>query len=117
MLTFAFMETMRQQKVARLLMKELGDIFQREGVSLTHALVTITKVRLTRDLGIARVYLSIFGAKDKLGELEHIRSKTREIRFLLGKKVGSLMRLIPDLEFYEDDSLDYIENIDKLLQH
>jgi ribosome-binding factor A len=47
--------------------------------------------------------------------LEGIRSKTREIRYLLGRQVGSLMRLVPDLEFYEDDSLDYIDNIDKLL--
>jgi len=109
------METMRQQKVARLIMKELGEIFQREGPALSRAMVTITKVRLTRDLGLARVYLSIFGAGDKVLALEGIRSKTREIRYLLGRQVGSLMRLVPDLEFYEDDSLDYIDNIDKLL--
>lgn len=109
------MESQRQEKVNRLIQRDLGAIFLKEGPSLSKAMVTVTKVKITPDLALARVYLSLFGISDKEDELEKIRSRTREIRFKLGQKVRKQLRVIPELEFFEDDSLDYIERIEDLL--
>ena len=109
------METTRQQKVNRLIQRELGSIFQQEGPAISRAMVTVTGVKITPDLSLARVHLSIFGLPDKAAELEHIRKHTREIRHILAQRVRQQLRVIPDLEFHQDDSLDYIENIDRLL--
>jgi ribosome-binding factor A len=109
------METTRQQKVNRLLQRELGSIFQQEGPVLSRAMVTVTRVKITPDLGLARVHLSIFGVADKHAELDHIRAHSRDIRHKLAQRVRQQLRMIPELEFHEDDSLDYIENIDRLL--
>ncbi len=78
-------------------------------------MITVTKVNITKDLSIARVYLSLFATKDKAALLESIVQRTPEIRFTLGRAVKDQLRQIPSLEFYEDDSLDYIENIEQLL--
>jgi ribosome-binding factor A len=110
------MESTRQNKVSRLLQKDLGDIFQKEGQNLfRNTMITVTKVNVTRDLSVAKVYLSLFSPSDKKQLLENIKRHTREIRFKLGKRIGKQVRLIPELQFYMDDSLDYIENIEKLL--
>lgn len=111
------MESVRQQRVSKQILKEIGELFQREGVSITgsHALVTVTGVRVTKDLQLARIHLSVFGTQDKQTVIKHIRDKGTEIRFQLGKAMRHQLRVIPALEFYEDDSLDYIENIDRLL--
>lgn len=99
-----------------MIQKDMGEILQMDmrGV-FGPAMVTITKVYMTRDLSIARVYLSIFGVKDKKEVLEKVRQHARELRFYLGNRVKKQLRGVPELEFYEDDSLDYIENIDHLL--
>lgn len=110
------MESTRQLKISRLLQKDLGEIFQRESRNLTQgALVTVTKVYVTPDLAIAKVYLSLFATEDKNGLLKHIQKHGKEIRFNLGKRIGKQIRVVPELVFYLDDSLDYIENIEKLL--
>lgn len=113
------MDSVRQQKVAKQILKELGDLLQREGAGIwgSHALVTVTRVNITRDLQIARVYLSIFGAADKDALLQKVKEKGHDIRYLLGKSMRHQLRIIPMLEFFVDDSLDYIENIDRLLKH
>jgi ribosome-binding factor A len=112
------METTRQNKISRLLQKDLSDIFQREGRYLYGgALVTITKVHVTSDLSIARVYLSLFATKDKNELLNLIKTHTKELRFKLGQRIGRQVRVIPDLQFFIDDSLDYIEKIEKLLDN
>lgn len=104
--------------MSKLLVKELGTIIQKHlGDALNGALVTVTKVTVTPDLSIARVYLSIFGPKD--GQLflkDVIRPQTKEIRFLLGQNIRHQVRIIPTLDFFLDDSLDYIERIDELLK-
>ena len=111
------MESKRQQKISRLLQRDLGDIFQREAGFFTgHVMVTVTKVHVTRDLSISRIYLSIFGTEDKKGVMEKIRLHKNEIKYKLGNRVRNQLRSVPDLEFYEDDSLDYIENIENLLK-
>jgi len=112
------MDSVRQQRVSKQIQKELGELFQREGSSLWggHALVTVTGVRITRDLQLARVHLSVFGTGEKRELVERIKEKGNEIRFQLGRAMRHQLRTIPVLEFYEDDSLDYIDNIDRLLR-
>ncbi|VAW19186.1 Ribosome-binding factor A [hydrothermal vent metagenome] len=106
----------RQNKVSRLIQKELADYFQKESRNLFHGkLISVTTVRVTKDLGIARAYLSIFPADGAEEVLDEIRLLTKQIRGSLGRKIGKQVRIIPALEFYIDDSLDYIDNIDKLL--
>ena len=111
------MESTRQLKISRLVQKDLGMIFQRQSHSLFGgAMITVTKVHITRDLAIAKIYLSLFATKDKTALLETIRLHTREIRGELGSRVHHQLRIIPELHFFLDDSLDYIDNIEHLLK-
>jgi len=111
------MESKRQQRISRLLQKDLGEIFQHEAGNLSGgAMITVTKVHVTRDLAITRVYLSLFGTNDKQALLEKIRDRKNEIKYKLGNRIRNQLRAVPDLEFYEDDSLDYIDNIESLLK-
>jgi len=111
------MESTRQQRIARLIQKEIADIFLRESRQLFgHSMITVTKTYVTRDLAIARVYLSIYGNQDPSAIIAMVRNHTREIRTLLANRVRLQIRVIPALEFYQDDSLDYIENIERLLK-
>jgi ribosome-binding factor A len=110
------METTRQQKMARLLQKELGELLEKEmRGTFQSALITVTKVNVSKDLSIARFYLSIFAVKDKKATMADIRAHTSEFRYRLGNRIRKQVRIIPQLEFFEDDSLDYIENLEKLL--
>jgi ribosome-binding factor A len=111
------MESTRQKKVSRLIQKELADIFLRKGNELAHGkLVSITRVRVSPDLSFGKVYISIFPAENQDDVIHSIQEHTSRIRFELGKKVRSQLRIVPDLAFHVDDSLDYIDNIDKLLK-
>ena len=111
------MESTRQQKISKLLMKDLGELFRMEIPSLisSKAMITVTKVSVTKDLSIARVYLSIFATDEKQELLKVIRKSAKAIRTLLGKKIRHQVRAIPELVFEIDDSLDYIDRIDELL--
>ena len=102
------MDGKRLEKVNKLIQKELGDIFQKE-------LKPAVPVRVTSDLGYANVYLSVFGVDDKKKVVEEVNQNARAIRGLLGNRIRHQMRVVPELRFFEDDSLDYIENIDNLL--
>ena len=111
------MNTTRQNKVSRLLQKELGMMFQREsGNVFLGQMITVTTVRITPDLAIAKIYVSIFPAKNKNDILELIREKTSFIRGEVGRKIKSQLRIIPELQFFVDDSLDYVEKIEALLK-
>jgi ribosome-binding factor A len=111
------MDTTRQQKIGRMLQKELSEIFLTEARAIGHGtLMTVTNVRITPDLSIARVYLSIFPGNKSETILERTKENAKSIRFQLGTRVRSQLRIIPELVFYMDDSLDYIENIDHLLK-
>lgn len=90
--------------------RELSDLVQ-------GCIITVTKVNVTPDLTLARVYLSIFGIQDKKARVDAFNHRSREIRGLLGSKLRHQLRIIPDLQFHEDDSLDYIERIDNLLKN
>jgi ribosome-binding factor A len=111
------MEGTRLIKVGRLLQKDLGDIFQKEGTMLYKGgMITVTSVRVSPDLGLAKVYISIFPANKKADVLLVVKQHTKTIRHELAQRVKNQLRVIPELAFFLDDSLDYIENIDKLLK-
>lgn len=110
------METNRQKKINKLLQKDLGEIFQRESPNLfQRAMITVTQVKVTADLSIAKVYVSIFGS-DAQKIITLIKSHGSEIRKQLGMRVKNQLRHVPELQFFVDDSLDYIENIENLLK-
>ncbi|MDR2410972.1 MAG: 30S ribosome-binding factor RbfA [Bacteroidales bacterium] len=111
------MNTTRQQKVARLLQKEVANILQIDGKNIYgSALVTVTEVSVSRDFSFARIYVSIFTVGDKSDVLRTIESNKREIRYKLGKQIKNQLRIVPELVFEIDDTLDYIENINNLLK-
>ncbi|MGL5260787.1 MAG: 30S ribosome-binding factor RbfA [Bacteroides sp.] len=110
------METTRQQKIARLIQKELSEMFQLQTQATQGVLISISGVTVTPDLSIARAYLSIFPSNQKEELITNIRANTKAIRYDLGKRVRHQLRIIPDLEFFIDDSLDYAERIDELLK-
>ncbi|MGC9344735.1 MAG: 30S ribosome-binding factor RbfA [Bacteroidales bacterium] len=111
------MESTRQKKVSRLLQKELGTIFQRKTNELGGKMITVTTVRISPDLSVAKVYLSIFPKdKEKDKTLSEVRYHASQIRHELGTKVRNQLRIVPELNFFEDDSLDYIENIENLIK-
>ena len=110
------METSRQQKIWRMLQKELGEIFLLYARKLQGTLITVSSVRVSPDLGIARTYLSIFPSEKANAVIEQVNADTKAIRFDLGKRVRHQLRIVPELYFHVDDSLDYLENIDNLLK-
>lgn len=111
------MDSTRQLKVSRLIQKELGEIFQRETRLLFgNALITVTQVRVSPDLGVAKVYVSLFNVPDTKELLKLIQVHTKEIRMKLSERIGKQVRIIPNLVFFHDDSLDYAMRIDELLK-
>jgi len=117
LLNFLNMESTRQQKVNRLIQKEIGNLLQRESHQLCNGkMVTVTSVRMTPDLGLARVNISIFPSNANKETLEVIKSQSKHIRNELGRSVRNQLRIVPELDFFIDDSLDYIEKIDLLLK-
>ena len=109
------MEGTRLQKIERLLQKELSDIFQKQTQAMHGVLVSVSVVRVSPDLSVARAYLSIFPSAKGEELLKAIRANTKAIRYDLGQRVRLQLRKIPELSFFIDDSLDYIEHIDPLL--
>ncbi len=110
------MQETRQNRIARLLQKELASIFQSETRALHGILVSVTRVKVSPDLSICTAYLSIFPS-DKAEELlTNINKNEKTIRYDLGQRVHNQLRIIPELRFFLDDSLDYIERIDELLK-
>lgn len=110
------MESTRLSKIERLLQKELSDIFQKQTQAMHGILISVSVVRVSPDLSVARAYLSIFPSDKSKEMLENIRANTKAIRFDLGQRIRKQVRKIPELTFFIDDSLDYIENIDNLLK-
>jgi ribosome-binding factor A len=115
--TFTPMDSTRQQKYNRLFQKEIGELFQREGYNFFgKAFVTVTSVRVSPDLGIAKIYLSIFGAPDANAVMNEIEKHNKEIRKQFGAQIRHQARIVPELKFFLDDSLNYVEKIEKLLK-
>lgn len=110
------MEGTRLSKIERLIQKELGDIFQKQTQAMSGTLISVSAVRVSPDLSVAKAYLSIFPSEKSKELLEAIRTNTKAIRYDLGQRIRLQVRKIPELSFFIDDSLDYIEHIDQLLQ-
>lgn len=113
------MSTVRQEKVSRLLQKEIGDIFQKESSNFSPgALVSVTSVRVSPDFSYAKIYLSILGttAISKEDVYKNIKEKGLYVRKLLGNRVKNVLRIVPDLDFFIDDSVDYYTKINELLK-
>lgn len=112
------MDSTRQQKISRLLQKELALIFQQQSADLfRNALVSVTAVRVAPDLSFAKVYVSIFSPQTEKNDIfERVSLNTKQLRWLLAQKIGKQVRIIPELLFVIDDTLDYIENIENILQ-
>lgn len=111
-----FMETTRQNKIARLLQKELSEIFLLQAKSMPGVLVSVSAVRISPDMSVARAYLSIFPSEKGEEMVKSINANMKSIRFDLGTRVRHQLRIIPELKFFVDDSLDYLEKIDELLK-
>lgn len=110
------MESTRQKKVGRLIQKELAEIFRIETRNMFGGnMITVTVVRMSPDLMLARVYFSVFPSEKQDEVLEMVNSTAGETRYYLGKKIGKQVRSIPELMFYIDDSLDYAKRIENLL--
>jgi ribosome-binding factor A len=110
------MESTRQSKISRLLQKDMSEIFQMESRNLFQGkMISVTRVRISPDLGSARIYLSIFPSDQAEAVLKMVKIQTKNMRRLLGNRVGKQLRIVPMLSFFIDDSLDYIANIDSIL--
>lgn len=115
--TFVFMESTRQQKIAKLLQKEMATILQ--GLAKEHfsgTLLSVTKVRVSPDLGVAKIYVSIFPIAKTKEVHSFLQLNNPKLRGALGHSVGSQLRIVPELMIFVDDSLEYEENIDRLLR-
>jgi ribosome-binding factor A len=110
------MESKRQQKFAKLIQKDLSDIFQKDVKSLFgNAFITITEVKMTPDLGQAKIYLSFMLAPNKESLLDDIREKSKSIRQMLGNRIRNQARIIPELSFFIDDSIEYAAKMNELI--
>jgi ribosome-binding factor A len=109
------MESKRQQKFAGVLQEELATIFQREGAAyLPNTLVTITKVRVSPDLAVAKVYLSFLNTSNTALSVAEVNSHAGEIRYKLGARIRHQARVVPTLTFFVDDTNQYVEHMDKI---
>ena len=109
------MQATRQQKIARLMQKDLGDIFLRYAKRIGNLLISVSEVRISPDLSIAHIYLSIFPSSRAEDVLQHIMEDQKTIRFELGNLEHNQLRIIPELNFHLDTTLDHMERIDQLL--
>ena len=110
--------TTRQQKFSRLIQKELSDIFQRDkrGI-LDNAFITIADVKVSPDLSVARIYLSMTLAKDKEKVLEKINAGKKEIRKALGERIGKQVRIVPEIVFFIDEVEENASRIDEIIKN
>ena len=110
------MQETRQNRIARLLQKELAEIFQSQTRMMHGVMVSVTRAKVSPDLSICTAYLSIFPSEKAEELLQNIHKNEKSIRYELGKRIRNQVRIIPELRFFIDDSLDYLEHIDELLK-
>ena len=110
------MQETRQNRISRLLQKELSSIFQSQTRKTNGVLVSVTRVRISPDLSICTAYLSIFPSERAEEIIKNINANMKSVRYELGTRVRYQLRIIPELKFFVDDSLDYAEHIDELLK-
>lgn len=109
--------SIRQEKVAELIRRDLSTLFQQKGSLWFHGMfITVTVVRMSPDLGLAKVYLSFMAVPDKHGALQQVKAEGWRVRKALADKIGKQVRVIPELNFYLDDSIDHYEAVDQALK-
>lgn len=112
------MDSVRQLKYAKLIQRELGDLFLKEGRNwYGNYFITVTGVKVTPDLGLARIHVSLFKAPKPADVMKVINQHTHEIRHQLALRIGKQVRVVPALEFFLDDTLDYVERMDNLFKN
>ena len=110
------MQETRLNRIARLLQKELSLICQSQTRAMHGVMVSVTRCKVSPDLGICTAYLSVFPSERSQEIVENITKNEKTVRYELGTRVRNQLRIIPELRFFVDDSLDYIERIDELLK-
>jgi ribosome-binding factor A len=112
------MDSIRQSKHSKLIQKEIGEIFRKESRNLFEgAMISVTSTRVSPDLSVTKVYISIFAPGKDIKEIfKLVNTNNKLIRLRLGETIGKQVRIIPNLVFFLDDSLDYAENIENLLK-
>lgn len=111
------MDSIRQNKIARLLQKEIGDIFQKEGKNYTSGkMITVTVIRISPDLSYAKIYISVFPSAKSEELIASLNHNARSIRHFLAQRIRFQMRKVPEIVFFQDDSHDYAQRIDDLLE-
>lgn len=109
------MQETRQNRIARMLQKELAEIFQSQTRMMRGVMVSVTRTKISPDLSICTAYLSIFPSERGEELLKNIEKNSQQVRYTLGQRVRHQLRIVPELRFFIDDSLDYIDRIDQLL--
>ena len=112
----SIMQETRQARICRMLQKELASIFQAQTRMMPGVLVSVTRVRISPDLSICTANLSVFPSERGEEIIKNIQANEKQIRYELGTRVRNQLRIIPELRFFIDDSLDYLEKIDELLK-
>lgn len=110
------MDSTRQNKIARLIQKELSEMFQQQTRQTRGVLVSVSACRISPDMSICRVYLSVFPSEQAEQIVKNVNSNQKSVRFELGNRMRHQLRIIPELKFFVDDSLDYADHIDELLK-
>jgi ribosome-binding factor A len=110
------MQETRQAKISRLLQKELAQIFQSQTRMMHGMMVSVTRVKISPDLSICTAYLSVFPSEKAEEIVANVNANMKTIRYELGQRIRNQVRIIPELRFFIDDSLDYIDHIDELLK-
>ena len=110
------MDNNRLQKINRLIQKELGELLLIEAKKMPGVIISVTNVRVSADLSVAHSYLSVFPSEKSKELVSNINENVKTVRYDLGKRLRNQLRLIPEVTFHVDDSLDYIDNLDNLLK-
>ena len=110
------MQETRQNKIARMLQKELAQIFQEQTRAMRGVMVSVTQAKVSPDLSICTAYLSVFPSERGEEIIKNVNANMKTIRYELGRRIHNQVRIIPELRFFIDDSLDYIDHIDELLK-
>ena len=110
------MQETRQNKIARMLQKELAQIFQEQTRAMHGMMVSVTRTKVSPDLSVCTAYLSVFPSEKAEETVKNVNDNMKTIRYELGRRIRNQVRIIPELRFFVDDSLDYIDHIDQLLK-
>ncbi len=110
------METIRQNKISRLIQKELSEVFREQTTALPGTMVTVSMVRVSPDLSVAKAYLSLFPPEKSKEMFVNIQNSAKAIRYKMAQRLRFQLRRMPELSFFLDDSLDYAQNIEELLK-